>query len=592
MQFPDDRESRFEPTSESGTDEVRFSASSVGGQGRRGGPLVTFIVAAAAVTVVGIGLFGPQSDGRPTVDLTGLLPRPSVTPTASPSPRLTPTPTPPPGTPLPALTVFESGGPTSLIPVMSGTRALLDPLSGEVRRLSGDFQAGLFVNDGAGGTLCICRGSPWLEGREVATMVAVRWSSDGTEVGRHTLVEYTASAAPDYLGAAMIVDAALTRDRSTAILATAALDGDMWTYRVEAFAVATGERLWAELLAERLAFELPVATPSPAPSAPANPTPRSEPGYVAPDGARMIAGVSVRLSPTDDIVALTVIDGVLGQEVVAEWHRSSWRIALENAGRGALTRVEDVLVLASTWCQGEGFATTDRYVSVCATWSPSGAMSTFVRLARPDGSLIRDIPISDASTGFGPPLVDADAGVLYLWDPEARTLARVDLRSGETNAATFGSGFGTGGGYGSGDPLPVLDRRTTWIGLQSALEWWVQTPLVGSSDGAYLYATSLDWDETSGPPSSTGIWVFDSATLDVVRIIPSAATHDSISMTADGRHLLATGIAGLDEMGRASDWGQSLSIFDALDGRLLERLGDLRSGDGLGVSLVWPPPSG
>ena len=554
---------------------------------------MTFIVAAAAVTVVGIGLFGPQSDGRPTVDLTGLLPRPSVTPTASASPR--PTPSPAPGTPLPALTVFESGGPASLIPVMSGTRALLDPLSGQVRRLSGDFHVGLFVNDGAGGTLCICRGSPWLEGREVATMVAVRWSSDGTEIGRQNLVEYTASAAPDYLGTAIVLDAVLTRDRGTAIIATAALDDGIWTYRVEAFVALTGDPLWSKVLARRSAIDEPPIEPLATPERSATPTatPTDDPApYEAPRGARVIAQVAVRLSPAEDLVAISVIDGTFRQQDVAEWHRTSWRVLLQNARDNEPTRVEDVLVPANTWCQGEGFATMDRYVSVCATWSPSGAMSTFVRLARPDGSLIRDVPISDASAGFGPPLVDADAGVLYLWDPEARTLARVDLGSGETNAATFGSGFGTGGGYGSGDPLPVLDRRTTWIGLQSALEWWVQTPLVGSSDGAYLYATSLDWDETSGQPSSTGIWVFDSATLDVVRIIPSAATHDSISMTADGRHLLATGIAGLDEMGRASDWGQSLSIFDALDGRLLERLGDLRSRDGLGVSLVWPPPSG
>ncbi len=549
---------------------------------------MTFIVAAAAVMVVGVGLFGPQSDGRPIVDLSGLLPRPSVEARASPSPRQTPAPTPPPGTPLPALTVFEPGAPTSPIPIMSGTRALLDPLTGQVRRLSEDFQVGLFVDDGAGGTLCICRASPWLAGREVATMVAVRWSSDGAEIGRQTLVEYMASQAPEYLGTAIIVDAALTRDRSAAIIATAALDGTTWTYRVEAFAVATGERLWAEQLAERPAIELPVATPSPAPSTPASPTPGNGPGYVVPDGARMIAGVSVRLSPTEDIVALTVIDGILEQETIAEWHRSSWRLPLEGARAGSLLQVGDEPVAFNVWCQGEGFTSADRYVSVCATWSPSGSVSTFVRLALSDGTLIRDVPISDSGAAFGPPLVDAEAGVLYLWDPSARTIARVDLRSGETNAATFGSGFGTGGGYGSGDPLPVLDRRTTWIGLQSALEWWVQTPLVGSTDGAYLYATSLDWDETSGQPSSTGIWVFDSATLDVVRIIPSAAIHDSISMTADGRHLLATGIPGLDEMGRASDWGQSLSIFDARDGRLLERLGDLGSPD---VSLVWPPPT-
>lgn len=63
------------------------------------------------------------------------------------------------------------------------------------------------------------------------------------------------------------------------------------------------------------------------------------------------------------------------------------------------------------------------------------------------------------------------------------------------------------------------------------------------------------------------------------------------SVSGPGRRGPSIVTSLIDALGRPSAWGQSLSIFDAQDGRLIQQWGDMMTTTGEGISLVWPPPS-
>lgn len=531
-------------------------------------------VAAIALLVVGIGALGPRPDGTAFLDLTALFPRPSgsIGPDGSPiAPQ--PSPTSPPGTPLPAVSFLDPGAQVGPITLMTyenqQSRLILDPSTGSIVTLSDEFQAGLWVADDDGGTLCICRLSPSNAQGERVRIVAVSWDAVGRERSRAALIEYLApdpvAYEPSPVGPSIALDVALSRDHATAIVGSAIRNTDSPVDRLDAFSVATGEALWSRVLAPN-------------------------------EGRGDHGEISVRLSPTDDRLIATILDTSVRDEM--EWRRSSWLLALEG-GSGASTPVGDPIlvddgpVAANSWCGGEGFATAERYVVVCSRWSPAGQTSTWVRLvSADDGAVIRDVPITDLGAAFGSAIVDSDTGNVYLWDPSGHRIVRIDANSGSTAIATFGLGSGSGV-MGREVSIPLGDHRTDWTTLSSAFAWGAQSTVVGSRDGATLFALAVDDipEPFRGPiPRSSGIWVFDAASLELLTIIPPAAVHDAISLTADGRHVLATGIPGLDEQARPSDWGSSISIFDARDGHLVARLGALAANNALGPSLVWPPP--
>ncbi len=574
-------ESMAPPVERGSDDEVRF-ARSIGSRRSSGvrGHVVLAVV--AGLVVVAIGVAGPRGDGGPPTDTSGLVPGPSGetvppgTPVASPSSLPVPTPYRPPATPLPRVEAFAERGIADPFPVVEVTQGVLDPATGRFRHLSADFVDGAFVPDDAGGTVCICRTRPGDLDEEIERLFVVRWDATGTELERVPLADIRADRPRLDAWRSIVLDIALTIDRRTVLVASATLAGDRWISSVDAYDIATAAPLWSRRLADR-----PLA------------------GASSPDRGRIVASVSARISPDGDLASVSVIDGFFDAVGTPSWHRSVWRIPLADGIAGDPSLVVDEAQPADAWCQGESYATADRSLSVCAAWSRAGRVSTVVRLASGDGTIMRDVPIGGHGIAFAPGLIDATAGALYLWDPTRHTLVRVDLATGDGRVVVHGSprgrpvpGSAAGGGT-AGLDLALGDGLVTWVPLSSPLETWIQTPLVGSRDGRYLYAAGLDMREEglrTAIARSTGIWVFEAATLELVRIIPPAATHDALSLTADGRYLLALGVAGLDEDGRPSDWATSVSIFDARTGALLQRFGDPAPQPYHGVSLVWPPP--
>ena len=570
-------------------DDIAFATVAIARDPTRAGRRPIVALGVVAALVVGLGLLGPQPDGRPLLDLKALLPGPSPSSRASPH-ASHPEPTRAPGTPLPVLAIFDPAAPTDPIALDGRSRLFLDPTTGAVSELSREFEVGLYIGTGDGGTLCICRLTPWNAVGEVARMVAVDWDAQGREQSRRFLVEHLGLDLPPGVQsratAGVAVDVALSPDRSAVVVGSAIREQDGWVYRAEAFAVATGAALWSHVLATR-------PTSAPSPGAAGSPPPDgAEPGT-----RRTIAEIIVRYAPSSDRVIVTIVDGFDSPEAI--WHRSSWLVPITPGATGSAPvggvgdprLIDDRDVAPNSWCQGEGFATADRYVAVCTSWSPSGQVSTSVRVVDTDGALIHDVPITESGGDFSPALVDVDVGIVYLWDPIGHRIARLDATSGETEIAAFGLGSAVAA-MGRAATIPLGERRTAWRTLLPSL-WPTPVSLVGSRDGATLYAVGIDAipEPFRGPiPKSTGIWVFDATTLELKTIFAPAATHDGVSMSADGRYLLATGLPGVDEEGRASDWGRSLSIYDAQRGRLVERLGDLAAHAGPVQTLAWPAP--
>lgn len=537
------------------------------------------LVAGLAVVVVVVGIIGPSAVGTPLIDLSGLLRRPpAATPTAT-AGRTTP----PTATPLPRYEVFGAGGPVASIPVLTSTYALLDPLTGAISPLSADLAAGLFVGDGAGGMLCIC--TPWSADVERTTtrVMVISWNAEHVETGRRLVTEFAVETdGPARIG--MSLGRAFTRDRAVALVASAQTEDRMWVYRLQAFDVATGERRWSIDL-DRRPLREPPASPD------VRETPRAGPDEEPPIGARIGSDLRVDTALSDDAVRVVATDAIhtgLGAFRIA---RSSWHIPLEAGRPGPSVLLGTEAMSMSTACH-EGFATAQDHVSICTTVAGPAEHATVVRIDDVDGTQRHRAVLRDLGRDLGPSLIDADARRLYLWDPATHVLVAIDLATGQSRLSSWHID-----GDGGIDPPPA-DRdvtlgstRTSWTTVETSPGWWREPRLVGSADGRHLYAVAWLLGPVPTEPASirsTGVFVIDARTLELIRVIPPAATHDAVSLTADGRFLLATGARGYDAGGRVSTWPRSLSIFDAQDGRLLVLVS--RSDTEDGIRLVWPPP--
>jgi DNA-binding beta-propeller fold protein YncE len=199
-----------------------------------------------------------------------------------------------------------------------------------------------------------------------------------------------------------------------------------------------------------------------------------------------------------------------------------------------------------------------------------GAGLTVLRRLNPDGSLRGDVRV----TGSGgidtdPTAVSADGSTLFVWDPHATKLSRVEIASGEV---TSGSGTARSG---SG-PMVALGN---WLAPAVAAKSWLRSGLAVSPDGTRVYALGVR-DGGSGPETagSAGVFVFDAATLEPATVWQPTADYVSIAVSADGRLVYAAGLPGVDANGaRFARQQASITVFDASDGSIRLIAGELAS---------------
>ena len=202
-----------------------------------------------------------------------------------------------------------------------------------------------------------------------------------------------------------------------------------------------------------------------------------------------------------------------------------------------------------------------------------GPQLTVIRRLGPDNALLGDVRISGSSgIDTDPTALSADGSTLYVWDPSTEVLTRVDLASGDKTS---------GKGVASADPGP-LAALGNWLAPVAAAKSWLHGALVVSPDGSRVYAIGIKQGASERDMAgSTGVFVFDAATLEPTTVWQPTADYVSIAVSADGKLVFAAGLPGVDAAGRNKITQQaSITVFDAGDGSIRLIAGQL-GGDAL-----------
>jgi dipeptidyl aminopeptidase/acylaminoacyl peptidase len=212
-------------------------------------------------------------------------------------------------------------------------------------------------------------------------------------------------------------------------------------------------------------------------------------------------------------------------------------------GAGSITGVD---------CEDQAIRFLDDGRLLAQCWS-RGASSTLLRVAGLDGRSIRDAWPAESGfgSGWGEPLI-APGGRVYLWDPQAARLGRLDPDSGAFDVSdAFGKGTAAAAGW-----LTLLD----WIAPSVQAKILLQPALALSPDGSTLYALGSTFGDGGGPGWSTGIYVVDPETLALRARWAPTADYSSITVSSDGRYVVLAGAPG------GAETEASMTVLDAGSG--------------------------
>ncbi|MBF6605384.1 MAG: hypothetical protein IVW53_07365 [Chloroflexi bacterium] len=223
---------------------------------------------------------------------------------------------------------------------------------------------------------------------------------------------------------------------------------------------------------------------------------------------------------------------------------------------------------ACTAVGAEGWATARSYYAVCA--GPVAAVVIVDLAGRTIASQWLAGTGQSLAAFAGADVVDRVAGLLYHWDPFARTVTRVDLATGRITGTATAAQADTGGG----GPLGVLGDlgRTIagWIAPQATAKVFLQPGLALAPDGSRIYALGV----ASSGSGSSGVDVFDTRTMTQLDHWAPVADLISIAVSPDGRYVYVAGAPG----GNSSQtYPASLEVYDTSNGALHLVAGDLGS---------------
>jgi hypothetical protein len=198
------------------------------------------------------------------------------------------------------------------------------------------------------------------------------------------------------------------------------------------------------------------------------------------------------------------------------------------------------------------------YWVACSTDSPA----ILVRKLSTEGSWQGDVTVPlSPGVDTDPTAVSADGRSLYVWDPARAVLSRVDLASLDMT---------TGEGLAAAAASGPLDAFGDWLAPSVAAKSFLRGALAISPDGERVYAVgvkpSAEESERSG---STGIFVFDAATLHRIAAWQPTAAYVSLAVSPDGKLVYAAGRPNIDAAGGNMIAQQSsITVFDATDGSI------------------------
>lgn len=455
--------------------------------------------------------------------------------------------------PLPALQRDDAFAPGQPLPLLAGGLRWLDPLTG---RLSGTpyegFRGAPFVMaDGA--VLCVCLDRPWTQSGAIVRVSLVRETGPNEPTTSIQVLELQTNVDEPF-GDAIVVEPAISPDDSTVYLATIVREVDGVGARVFAVDAASGE----------IGGKADV------------PLPAGEGGPVLP---------IVRVSPDGRGLLLTVWSTTIGQDPREAWAPHAFAISVgpnDPSDIGPPVAVEPLSPQTSgPFCFGEAYVATGTYGALC-DWTGANPprLSLQVKDAR---DFRRSFSMPATLTSALDVQVDAEGGRVFVWSFERRAIARLDVASGEVTSRAYGFGDSVASiSPTEPRPYPVTDP-VRWVNMRSASEAFGGHKLLGSPDGLVLFAIGGGSKGLADLPASTGVWVIDADTLDLVDVWAPAAYYHDIALTFDGEYVVALGLSGVNEAGASAPWPPSITYHRAQNGRVVELIGSI---DGL---AGWTP---
>lgn len=535
---------------------------SAGGRDRRR-RLLAGVVLVAGVTLVGIGWVGPRLAERPSFD-TAFFATPTPDPSASSSPSASATAasTPFGPTPLPTLTRPEGVVIDGRVAVWTTGFRLLDLATGFVTDPVAMFpgQDAVVPMPGGEGWLCVCMvdttdGASGL----IRDVDVVRIDRNGREASRTK----AGSLGPAPPGGQVTIqtDVDIAPDRRSAVLTVGVPSATEWTYSITTVDLVDPSlgpllELGRQTIPQR---PTPSASPEPGIGDPSFDPPAWVSGpYVrrSPDGASAFAWASLQPATQDTFIPPIPV---------------GWRVQLPPGAALAASAVAALPDLL-TYCGSVGWLTADTFVATCANSGDGAQIPVWsVQLIARDGTTRRKVDIPSTTNWYAEPLFDAANQVIWLWDMAGPTLVRIDARTSEVTARTYDPRADRTTGDA---PRPGV--RPAWAPRNSALGFSPRQ-LVGAPDGSRIYAlaSSNVMDGSVQAQPSLGVLVFDPATMAMVDHWGPAANEVALEPILGGKAIAVAANPSFDASGRPVPWEGSLTIRDAVDGRILERFGRL-----------------
>ena len=529
-------------------------------EGWRGRSVNLIAVGLVGFVVVGIVLGTALDNGGPSGTAVAAASLTAGTGSPRPSHTRRPAPTPAPlATALPTLEVHGTELPDERRLITGSSQQILDLSNGTVRSFGRGYEDVL-----------------WPVGDEIVCVCLVRFS-DTSPAPLLRFARFDLRGAPiverDLLS---LEDAVAVPEMSEGFNMTAAIDSagmrlvlfvvkrvpPVWIVELHVVDARTGELLDSTVV-DTFPVELEV------PQRGESPSPRIEGGV--PDGVYAWA-TQMALAPDGTSVFITVVRSEVRSE---QWMQRNleWFVPIvdDEAGEPAPLSADARLAI-DRWCVGRAtFLDPHLIVQLCGPppSQPNDASFWSVRRLTVDGSSLGDLPIGAAQSDGGSAaatIVDRGRRSVVMWDPFLHLMSRVDVDRGRVHEGVVAEAM-----------LPG-DRRPGgrgWIGVENGL--------VAAVDGSRLYALGL----SSGPGdvgTSTGVWVFDAETLELLDHWEPRALLTSLAVSADGRFVYASSAAGYDVDGRENPrWPASVTVYDATTGEIVVLYGSV--GDGQWLSF-------
>jgi hypothetical protein len=187
---------------------------------------------------------------------------------------------------------------------------------------------------------------------------------------------------------------------------------------------------------------------------------------------------------------------------------------------------------------------------------------TIVRRLGADGKLLGDRSVAATYVDGTTAVVSPDGASLFIWDPSALLLTKVDLATGD--ASTGQAPKPTA--FSQRDPLAALGR---WLAPSAQAKVILQTGITISADGSRIFTLGIDGNAAASElAGSAGVFAFDAASLKPIGHWLPTADFVSIAVSRDGRFVYAAGLPNVGVDGHDTGQDASITVFDAADGTI------------------------